>query len=262
MAVVKLTFDGSLNTAKQDAAFNHYIASGQNGIVKGLGGEVVATSSNSKITFADGYVMAYGRKVYIEEGTSIDVTLDSSACGYVVVSIDTSQNTVTLQTKEKSSGYPALTQDNLLESDGKYELPICSYIKTSSSLIVSTVNVTYIKNANLIVEESKSLLTAKINQIQNGMKYTYMLAPTPTKNIYSFTLSDEIKKKDCVLIHFYVANNVFTVSLSMLKGITSLMQSFRYLNNDYSLSLEYSNGKLYVDLSSTSFTLKGINLIY
>ena len=102
----------------------------------------------------------------------------------------------------------------------------------------------------------------KINQIQNGMKYTYMLAPTPTKNVYTFTLSDEIKKKDCVLIHFYVANNVFTVSLSMLKGITSLMQSFRYLNNDYSLSLEYSNGKLYVDLSSTSFTLKGINLIY
>ena len=86
-----------------------------------------------------------------------------------------------------------------------------------------------------------------------------MLAPTPTKNVYTFTLSDEIKKKDCVLIHFYVANNVL---LSMLKGITSLMQSFRYLNNDYSLSLEYSNGKLYVDLSSTSFTLKGINLIY
>ena len=262
MAVVKLTFDGSLNTAKQDAAFNHYIASGQIGIVKGLGGEVAATSSNSRITFSDGYVMAYGRKVYIEEGTSIDITLDSSACGYVVVSIDTSQNTVTLHTKEKSSGYPALTQDNLLESDGKYELPICSYIKTSSSLIVSTVNVTYIKNANLLVEESKSALTAKINQIQNGMKYTYMLAPTPTKNVYTFTLSDEIKKKDCVLIHFYVANNVFTVSLSMLKGITSLMQSFRYLNNDYSLSLEYSNGKLYVDLSSTSFTLKGINLIY
>src|SRR5574344_1779902 len=222
MAVVKLTFDGSLNTAKQDAAFNHYIASGQIGIVKGLGGEVVATSSNSRITFSDGYVMAYGRKVYIEEGTSIDITLDSSACGYVVVSIDTSQNKVTLHTKEKSSGYPALTQDNLLES----------------------------------------VHTAKINQMQNGMKYTYMLAPTPTKNVYTFTLSDEMKKKDCVLIHFYVANNVFTVSLSMLKGITSLMQSFRYLNNDYSLSLEYSNGKLHVDLSSTSFTLKGINLIY
>ena len=90
---------------------------------------MAATSSNSRITFSDGYVMAYGRKVYIEEGTSIDITLDSSACGYVVVSIDTSQNKVTLHTKEKSSGYPALTQDNLLESDGKYELPICSYIK-------------------------------------------------------------------------------------------------------------------------------------
>ena len=99
MAVVKLTFDGSLNTAKQDAAFNHYLASGQIGIVKGLGGEVVASSSNSKITFSDGYVMAYGRKVYIEEGTSINITLDSSACGYVVISIDTSQNTVTLHTK-------------------------------------------------------------------------------------------------------------------------------------------------------------------
>mgnify|MGYP003491318361 CR=1 FL=1 len=138
-----MTFDGSLNTAKQDAAFNHYLASGQIGIVKGLGGEVVASSSNSKITFSDGYVMAYGRKVYIEEGTSINITLDSSACGYVVVSIDTSQNTVTLHTKEKSSGYPSLTQDNLLESDGKYELPICSYIKTSSSLKYFSMHLLY-----------------------------------------------------------------------------------------------------------------------
>ena len=179
-----------------------------------------------------------------------------------MVSIDTSQNKVTLHTKEKSSGCPALTQDNLLESDGKYELPICSYIKTSSSLIVSTVNVTYIKNANLIVEESKSVLTNKINQIQNGMKYSYMLAPTTSKNVYSFKLTSEIIAKDCVLIHFYVANNIFTVSLSMLKGITGLMQSFRYLGTDYSISYEYSNGTLIIDLSNTSFTLKGIYLIY
>lgn len=262
MALVKLTFDGSLNTAKQDAAFNHYIASGQIGIVKGLGGEVVATSSNSKITFSDGYVMAYGRKVYIEEGTSINISLDSTAYGYVVICIDTSQNIVTLTTKEKLTSYPTLTQDNLLENDGKYEIPICSYIKTPSSLAIGVINVPYIKNANILVNEAKSELKTNIDAIQNGMKYTYMLAPTPTKNVYTFTLSNEIRSKDCVLIHFYVANNIFTVSLSMLKGITSLMQSFRYLNSDYSLSLEYSNGKLYIDLSSTSFTLKGINLIY
>ena len=89
-----------------------------------------------------------------------------------------------------------------------------------------------------------------------------MLAPTPSKNVYSFKLTSDIISKDCVLIHFYVANNIFTVSLSMLKGITGLMQSFRYLGTDYSISYEYSNGTLIIDLSNTSFTLRGIYLIY
>lgn len=262
MAVVKLTFDGSLNTAKQDADFNHYIVSGQIGIVKGLGGEVAATSSNGKITFSSGYVLAYGRKVYIEEGTSIDISMDSDANGYIVVCIDTSQNTVTIHTKEKVSGYPTLTQDNLLEGDGKYEVPICSYVKTTSSLSIGTKDVQYVKTSEILVDEAKSELTTKINSIQNGMKYSYMLASTYSNNIYKFTLSDEIKSKDCVLIHFYLANNIFTVALNMLKGITGLSQNFRYLESDYSLSYEYSNGILYIDISNTSLTLKGIYLIY
>src|SRR5574344_942201 len=99
MALVKLTFDGAINTAKNDAIFNYYLVNKQNGIFYDLGGRLTASISNGKITFVDGFVSIYGRKVYVEENTSIIVTLDSTAYGIVVIKADTSTNAVTLELK-------------------------------------------------------------------------------------------------------------------------------------------------------------------
>ena len=96
MGLKKLTFDEALNTAKDDAFFNWYLTNKTNGIFTDLGDKCDATSSNGKITssngkitFKDGFVSIYGRRIYIENGTNISVSLDSTKKGYVILKVDT-----------------------------------------------------------------------------------------------------------------------------------------------------------------------------
>ena len=113
MGLIKLTFDGALNTAKQDAVFNHFITSGSNGIFAHIGNEIRGTISNSKIVFQDGYAQAIGRRVFVENNTSVDIRLDSTANGVVVIRFDTNNDEATIEKKEiagTGNVYPSLTQ--------------------------------------------------------------------------------------------------------------------------------------------------------
>jgi hypothetical protein len=157
MALIKITFDSASVTSKQDAECNHFLVSGQNGRIIGLGGNLAVTTSNNYINLASGYVQVYGRRVFVEQNTKIQVALNGSAYGYVFIKYDMANNTVTLDKKETTGGYPNLVQDNLLTGGMIYELPVARYTKTSSSLNLDTnYNAPTIKNSDALAAERVS----------------------------------------------------------------------------------------------------------
>ena len=77
MGLVKITFDGSSVSSKQDADINYHVTGlVAAGIIRGLGKELQCSVSNNYITFKDGYVQIYGRRIYVEEGSSVYISLD------------------------------------------------------------------------------------------------------------------------------------------------------------------------------------------
>lgn len=161
MALLKITFDSASVTSKQDADCNHFLANNYNGRLIGLGSDVNVSTSNNNIILAAGYVQVYGRRVYVESNTKIAVALDGSAYGYVFISFDLSNNTVTLEKRESPSSYPALTQQNLQAGGTNYELPLARYTKTASSL---TLDVGYTAPE---IKPADSLASARDSQLSS-----------------------------------------------------------------------------------------------
>ena len=147
MGLVKITFDGSNVTSKQDADINYHVTGlVPAGIIRGLGKELAYSVSNNYITFQDGYVQIYGRRIYVESGSQVYVSLDSTKYGYVVITVNLSNNTVNLGVVEStSSSYPTLTQENLHQSGTTYQMPIAKYSKTATSLTLQTLERTFIE---------------------------------------------------------------------------------------------------------------------
>ena len=89
MGLVKITFDGSSVTSRQDADINYHVTGlVQAGIIRGLGKELEYSISNNYITFQDGYVQIYGRRIYVESGSQVYVSLDSTKYGYVIITVN------------------------------------------------------------------------------------------------------------------------------------------------------------------------------
>ncbi len=136
MGLIKITFDNASVTSKQDADCNHFLANKQSGVLDGILGKCQASISNSYIQFQSGYVQVYGRRVFVESGTKIQIPLDASAYGYVYIKFDLGNNAVTLEKKEASSSYPSLTQQDLMNGGLIYEFPLTRYQKTTSSITI------------------------------------------------------------------------------------------------------------------------------
>ncbi len=139
MGLVKITFDGSSVSAKQDADINYHIdGMVADGVLKGLGNGLTVSTANNYIIFSSGYVQIYGRRIFVEQNTQIYISLDSTKYGYVIIDVDLSNNTVTLSKAESSSGYPSLTKQNLSTGGTRYQMAIARYSKTASSLTLDT----------------------------------------------------------------------------------------------------------------------------
>lgn len=263
MAIIKLTFDGSLNTAKQDAYFNYYLTNKQNGIVKGLGNEVAATASNGTITFKDGFVSIYGRRVYVENGTSIKISLDSTKYGYVILKVNTAKNEASIETKEGTSLiYPSLTQQNLLDDDGIYEQALCSYYKTSSSLTIHTNDVTYVRTFGEIMNEVQTNLNAKIAKIQNGIVGVTIARGSKDGVKQTFNISSYVNKSD-VLIRFSLCGNVISTSLKQITSTSyGLFIPYYSLGTWYNLEVNYANGTLTLYTGADTHNIKNIFINY
>lgn len=168
MGVLKITFDNASVTSKQDADYYHHIASKRNGILDGILGKCTPSVSNSNISFQSGYVQVYGRRVYVESGTRIGITLDGSAKGYVYIKFDLGNNTVTLEKKE-SSNFPDLRQDDLMNGGLIYEFPLAKYQKTTSSLtLVSGWTSPTIRILEELIDEAEGRATAVGNAAQSA----------------------------------------------------------------------------------------------
>ena len=71
MAIQKITFDAASVSSKMDADINHFLTSGVNGIFYGILGRCQASVSNNYISFQNGYVQVYGRRIFVESGTKM-----------------------------------------------------------------------------------------------------------------------------------------------------------------------------------------------
>ena len=264
MAAIKLTFDGSLNTAKQDAFFNYYLTNKQNGIVKGLGSEIKASSANGTITLSDGFVSIYGRRVFIENGSSIKISLDSTKYGYVILSVNTASNEVSIEAKEgTSSAYPSLTQTDLLNEDGIFELALCSYYKTTSSLTIGTAGVTYVRTIGELLDTLDTSLTTKINAIQNGMQGICIARRSQSGVKQTYDLSKYSSKSD-VIIHFNICGFLISTSRNLIAsssyGVTAY---YYYLGSWYTVIMTITSSNiLSLNVGASTHDVKNIFINY
>lgn len=250
MSLIKLTFDEAVNSAKNDALQNHFANNMMNGIYRGIGEECSASQSNGTITFRSGVISAYGRRVFVENGTSIAVALDSAKYGYVVARIDTGQNTVTLAKKEgSSSGYPSLTKNDLMAADGVYELPLCSYYKTSSSLTIGVVGVTYISRRSDDLSAMKGALQSAIDAKPSAIrtKAYYRTSVSSRDQCRTFNLAnaaDEIKHG---IVFIAIGSTVVSAPLDLVRRFSGgLYLDFQYLETQCHVDVEFTRDVLYV----------------
>ena len=249
MGLQKITFEGGNVTSKVDSDLYHFLFSSDVGILKGLKSEVSYTLANNTITLSDGYVSVYGRIIYIENQTTIGVTPDSSKFGYVILGVNTTDNTVSLYLKEQTGSYPSLTVNNLLLTDGLYELVLCAYTKTTTSVTLTNYSRKLISNDKVRVDNLD-------NQIYNHYLPVRKSLTLVNSGTYRFSGTNSEELRESVL---YVVINgttvvIFPGELLFIVVGSNTAVSYRYASSDYSLSISYENGV--VTLTTTNSTHK------
>jgi hypothetical protein len=206
MAIKKITFDGANVSSLMDADVNFF----RNGCTEVgvlalmFNGKkpLTATISNNNIYFSKGYIEIYGRRIVIEDNTSVYVSLDKIAYGYVIVDIDLESNSCELKCLEgTATTYPALTQKNLYIGGKVYQYPIFKYYKTTSSIVEQPIDLNYIlspqprlsfdstptlKSSNPVTsdgikKELDKKVTSIFTQTINGVEVTNTIENNPDK---------------------------------------------------------------------------------
>ncbi|MCF7930500.1 MAG: hypothetical protein K9L02_03205 [Acholeplasmataceae bacterium] len=253
MGLQKITFEGGNVTSKIDSDLYHFLFSSDVGILKGLKSEVSYTLANNTITLSEGYVSVYGRIIYIENQTTIGVTSDSSKYGYVVLGINTTDNSVSLYLKEQVGGYPSLTTTNLLITDGLYELVLCAYAKTTTSVTLTSYS-------RKLISNDKGRVDALDDEIFNHYlpvrKQLTLVSPGTYR--FSGTNSEELRES----ILFVTINNHTVVTfpgeqMFLFVGSNTSI-SYRYASSDYSLSVVYENGIVTLTTGNTTHNITSV----
>lgn len=253
MGLQKITFEGGNVTAKIDSDLYHFLFSSDVGILKGLKSECSFTLANNTITFSDGYVSIYGRIIYMENLTTIGVTPDSSKYGYVVLGVDSSSNTVSLYLKEQVGGYPSLTMTNLLLTDGLYELVLCAYTKTTTSVTLTSYTRKMISN-------DKGRVDSLDDEIFNHYLPVRKQLTLVSAGTYRFSGTNSTELSQAIL---YVTINNHTVitfpgeQMFLFIGSNTSI-SYRYASGDYSLSVVYENGIVTLTTGNTTHNITSV----
>lgn len=254
MALIKITFDNASVTSKQDADCNHFLANKQNGVVDGILGRCQPSISNSYIQFQSGYVQVYGRRVFVESGTKIAISLDGNAYGYVIIKFDLGNNAVTLEKKEASSGYPTLTQNDLMNGGLIYEFPLTRYQKTTSSITIdSSWSVPLIELPLPIAKQA--LLVANGIKLKCKTKSAYFV-DSGTYDVHktvTFDLSD-VGYYDIIVIKFHSVDFEAYGAVQYIYGtfITNKI-SLNYTHQDMFIRKQRTSSDTYRDIRAFAY---------
>lgn len=237
MGVQKIIFDGANVTSKIDADLHHFLYSKDVGVLKGLKQECSFTLANNTITFLDGYVSVYGRVVYIENQTAVVVTPDSVKFGFVVLNVDTSANTVQLYTKEEAGTYPTLIQTDLQSIDGIYELALCAYSKTTTSV---TINPDF---QRMLIESDKARVEALEAELKSRYLPVKLTLAKVSNGVYRFSGYDSVQLSESILFITIEYSTVlsFPGQLLFLVVGSNTSISYRRAGSDYTLGISYSS---------------------
>lgn len=250
MGLQKITFDGANVTSKMDADLYHFLFSNTVGILNGLKNSVAYSLANNKITFQDGYVSIYGRIVYVENGNSVSITPDSNKYGYVVLGVNTHDNSINLYIKEQAGNYPSLVQTHLPTIDGLYEFALCAYTKTTTSISLdsyfqrSLINTNQIQVDNVRGDIASSLESKRLSVtiVQSGVYKAYISSSELNKGL----LIAVIGRTTTISI----PGALFFINTGSTKPI-----SYYYGGSVYSLRFTYKDDKLTITCGSTKHEL-------
>ena len=248
MGIQRIIFDGANVTSKIDADLYHFLFSQDVGVLKGLRQECAYTLANNTITFLDGYVSIFGRIVYVENQTTIAVTPDSVKFGYVVLGVDTSTNSVSLYTKEEAGTYPSLIRTDLLSIDGVYELALCAYTKTTTSVALTT------DYERLEIDSDKGRVDALETELKQR-QYPVKLTLTKVSNgVYRFGGYESLSLSEGILyvvIEYQVVLSFPAQMLFLVVGSNTSI-AYRYAGSDYTLGISYSSGQVTLSCGNTT----------
>ncbi len=155
-----ITFDEQTIKSADMANLVKKFSGSQNGITKGC----TITSDGSNMYISDGYLLIQGRQIRVTGTHTVPletVTTGELYCS-VVLELDMSKentetqlNQLSLKTITSSSGYPALTQQDLEDNpDGTYQYLLAQYHVLVSgvenfSVQASEIDVSYLRAADL-----------------------------------------------------------------------------------------------------------------
>lgn len=257
MAAIKITFDGSSVSSKQDADLNYFLCGNEPaGIIKGLANELAYSVGNNKITFQSGYVQIYGRRIFIEENTAVTITLDSTKYGYVIVDVNLSTNNVSVTTVEGSGSYPTLIQQNLHTYGTRYQMAIAKYKKTVSAITLESINRVLIPTALEVA--NSGFVNAKSYMANHYSMEVKSYPDESSGNVYRYNMGAYQNSYTLIIINLN-DNQMFALPGRFMTGHSLFGFYYRYLGTDYLLSGEWLPGSvLLLNPGSTSHRVKAI----
>lgn len=249
MALVKITFDGSNVSAKQDADINYHLNGlTPSGILKGLGNGLTVSTSNNYIIFSSGYVEIYGRRIFVEQNTQIYISLDSTKYGYVIIDVDLNNNTVNLSKAESSGSYPSLTQQDLSAGGTRYQMPIAQYIKTTSSLSLTSFRPTIIDTPYGVANDGYNRAISYFN----AHSYYYSRKGTQYDQDVELTTEQAARKNDTFFIAKMSTGHIIAFPGANINGISNYGCAYTDGGTTYSVIVSYSEANKYIAFSCSN----------
>ena len=170
-------------------------------------------------------------------------------------------NVLSIYIKEQAGTYPVLIENNLLLNNGIYELALCAYSKTTTSVTLNTairrIEVNFYKNE---IDTVKSDVLKEVNKLD--VKYQYEKLGLTKLSNGVFRVNIDYSRIASSLFVIVINNNI-TISvpgISMFEEVGSEKSyTYNYLGTNYSLFLEYKTSTITLTCGSTS---QFINYIY
>lgn len=252
MAIRKITFDGSQVSSKDDADFYYHLLDlNKAGVIKGLYNNCTVTAGNNLLTVAKGVAAVYGRLILIESNSQVEITLDSSKFGCLVLQVNLGTNAISLFTKESSSSYPSLTQNNLHTSTGIYELPLARYLKTATSL---TLDTTFkVPTIESLSTRFDALETSLKNYVEQNYGVKNLTALTPAGEVTAKYNVSSLDLNKAFFVVRLMNNMTITFSGRVIQSSSLTNISYLFTQISYYYVIEYTGGNMYLYSSTSEF---------